>query len=190
MGINRIDFKVEAIEDRNQTLESGHYGIKEIEVCSITVIGGNTSVDKIVSESQLKEWRLDPSRKYIYDNYVAWKEGREAPINGYPLREWPAASIGMVTALAKLSIRSVEDLAELQDAELPKVGQPGTRAIRDKAREWLKVSSNQGKIVEQITAMQLKIDDVLEQNKKLQIENEALKMFQAESATKKKKEDK
>ena len=180
MGLNRVDFKLEAVEDRDVTLETGHYGIKEVEVCSITVIGGNLSVDKVCTEAQLREWRLDPARKYIYDNYMAWKEGREAPINGYPLKEWPAASIGLVVALAKMGIRSVEQLAEMPDDVIPKVGQPGTRALRDKAREWLKVSSTQGVVVEKIGAMQLQIDSIIEENKKLLIENEALKLMQAE----------
>lgn len=180
MSINLIEFEIRAIEDRNLTLETGHLGVIEKEFCKITVRGGNLSVDKEITDNQLKEWRLDPSRKYIYEQYVAWKEGKESPINGFPLTEWPAISIGMVTALAKIRVRSVEELADIQDDFLPKVGQPGTRAIRDKAREWLKVSANQGKIVEQITSMQLVIDDVVEKNKKLQIENEALKMMQAE----------
>ena len=180
MGINRVDFEVRAIEDRNQTLESGHYAVKEVEYCIITVIGGNLSVDREVTPAQLKDWKTDPSKRYIYDNYLAWKEGKEAPINGFPLKEWPAASIGMVTALAKMGIRSVEELTELQDDALAKVGQPGTRAIRDKAREWIKVSASQGKVVEQITALQLQIDEINDRNKKLEIENEALKLIQAE----------
>lgn len=181
MGLNRIDFKIEAVEDRNTTLETGHYGIKEVVICSITVIGGNLSVDKEVTEAQLREWRLDPNRKYIFDSYQAWVEGREAPINGYPLKEWPAISVGMVAALTRLGIRSVEELAELQDDTLPKVGQPGTRTIRDKAREWLKVSSTQGKVLEQITAMQLQIDNLAEEKRKVEIENEALKLMQADT---------
>ena len=187
MAKNLVEFEVRAVEDRNRTLESGHYAVKEVEFVAITVIGGTLTVEYEVTEERLRQWRTTPDKKYIYDNYLAWKEGKEAPINGFPLKEWPAASIGMVTALAKMKIRSVEELAELQDDALSKVGQPGTRAIRDKAREWLKVSASQGKIVEKITDMQLKMDEALEQNKKLQIENEALKMMQSESSKKKAK---
>jgi hypothetical protein len=186
MGINLVEFEVRAIEDRNKTLESGHYAVIEKEFVAITVIGGNLTVEYEVNEAKIREWRTTPEKKYIYDKYLAWKDGKEAPINGYPLKEWPSASPGMVMALAKMKIRSVEELAELQDDALPKVGQPGTRAIRDKARSWLKVSADQGKIVEKITAMQLEIDEKDAQNEKLRIENEALKMLQAESATKKK----
>lgn len=174
-GRNLIEFELRAIEDRNKTLESGHYAVSDVEFVIITQFGGNHAVEKKVTPEQLVIWRNNPDLKYIYDTYVAWKDGLESPVIGFPLKEWPAASPAQIKSCAKLGIRAVEELAEIPDGKLSALGQ-GARSIRDKAREWLKVSANQGKVLEEISSVKAMMADIVKRNNQLEEENKELQL--------------
>ncbi len=151
-GMSLIQFDTLTVEDRSVTLESGHFGGKEIDIALITPVGGKLIHEVQVTEDKLREWKHNPEFRYRYDGYMAWKEGSEPPVNGYDLKMWPPIAGSQVKQFNARNIRSVEELAELPDDYLTSFG-PGTRAIRDKAREWLKSSSDIGKIVAEITVL-------------------------------------
>jgi len=69
--------------------------------------------------------------------YKAWKEGYEAPANGTSLRSWPALSSEQIDALARVHIRSVEDLANMPDSSLSKIQLPGMTSLKRQAGEFL-----------------------------------------------------
>lgn len=68
--------------------------------------------------------------------YDHWKQGKEAPIDGTPLAAWPGATPQLVKALEGFHIRSVDDLAGLDDGAMAKVQVPGIRGFREKARAY------------------------------------------------------
>lgn len=151
-GMSLIQFETRTVEDRNVTLTAGHFGGKDIDIALITPVGGKLIHEAEVTETLLAQWKNTPDFRYRYDAYMAWKEGAEPPVNGYDLKMWPPISGAQVKQFNSRNIRSVEELAELPDDYLASFG-PGTRAIRDKAREWLKSSSDIGKIVAEITVL-------------------------------------
>lgn len=170
---NLIEFELRPVEDRTQTLEKGHYASIDVEFVTITQFGGNHAVEKRVTPEQLHIWLNNPDLKYIYDIYIAWKTGLESPVIGFPLKQWPAASPAQIKNCAKLGIRAVEELAEIPDGKLNILGQ-GARAIRDKAREWLKVSANQGVVLEEISSLKTMMSDIIKRNTQLEEENKQL----------------
>jgi hypothetical protein len=68
--------------------------------------------------------------------YEKWKDGQTAPVNGLPLDAW-LADPELIEALAKVQIRTVEDLAKLADSDLVKIGIPGLRDKQKNARTFL-----------------------------------------------------
>ena len=73
--------------------------------------------------------------------YEAFRAGREAPLEGTPLSEWPVSLMGpaRVQELAYFNLRTVEQLAAVNDAQLQNLGM-GSRELRERARTWLEVA--------------------------------------------------
>lgn len=151
-GMALITFEIRAIEDRAASNKAGHWVGRDIEIACITPVGGRHTHEQEITEDLIRKWKNTPENKYRYDAYVAWKEGAEPPVNGQDLKNWPPISPTQLKQLNSRNIRSVEELAELPDDTLTSFG-PGTRVIRDKAREWIRSSSDIGKIVSEIAAL-------------------------------------
>lgn len=64
--------------------------------------------------------------------YEAWKNGQDVPVDGTPLEAWPGVSRGQVATLRLLNVRTVEELAEVNDATMDRIGL-GSRKLRDAA---------------------------------------------------------
>lgn len=62
-------------------------------------------------------------------------------VTGTPIEMWPHLDIRMVATLKSLGIHSVEALAEISDANIPKLGIGGRDLVR-KAKEYLSSASN------------------------------------------------
>ena len=74
--------------------------------------------------------------------YERWKEGQDAPVIGMPLDAAPFATKEMVRVLAQVEIRSVEDLANAEEAALNKLPIPGIIGMRAKAKALLDTRAN------------------------------------------------
>lgn len=92
---------------------------------------GSTSEDKIsrIRKHNPTVWQA------IQRGYDLWKQGQDLPVDGTPLEAWSGLSKGQVAALKLLNIRSVEDLATVNDATMDKIGS-GSRALREKALKF------------------------------------------------------
>mgnify|MGYP003653706235 FL=1 len=96
--------------------------------------------------------------------HEAWKEGREAPVNGTDLKNWPGVTPAQLKTCQNATIRTVEDLAEANADSIGKLGMGGV-SMMEKAKAYLK-SANINKTSEQITALTVKVDDLTESIKK------------------------
>jgi hypothetical protein len=97
--------------------------------------------------------------------YEAFKAGREAPVEGTPLKEWPVSAMTAARAeeLAFFNIKTVEQLAALNDAQLANLGM-GARELRERAKLWLSVARSDAAPLERLQA----------ENERLASENERL----------------
>jgi len=75
--------------------------------------------------------------------YEAFKQGREPPLEGTPLTEWPCALLNTarVVELAYHNIKTLEQLAAVNDANLQNLGM-GAYELRERARKSLDVAKN------------------------------------------------
>lgn len=92
----------------------------------------------------------------FHEEYKAWKEGREAPIQGLPLTEWPGMDLALVAPLQYMGVRSVEDLLAVPDQIVTSVA--GGMALRTKAQAWKKASEDgTGKMIAENVDLRAKL---------------------------------
>lgn len=141
-------FELRAEQDKDATLKAGHFVARDVEWCVMIKKGtGATTPEKIAR--LMKDQTRWPIIKPYYD---AWKANMEAPVDGFPLADWPAITRGQVETLRQLHIRSVQDLAGANDAALMRIGMGGM-ALKQKAQAWLASAEGPGKAAEEIAAL-------------------------------------
>lgn len=155
----RCEFYEDHVVDQAATQLAGHPVYKVKERVRMGKIGGNgQTADELISwvKTHAELW---PS---IEPQYRAWKAGLEEPVTGTALEMWPAIQPRMVAMLKLAHIRTVEELADLQDNQLYNIGMGG-RELRDKAIRWLQASRDIGQTAEQLAARDAELTILREQ---------------------------
>ena len=154
-----VEFELRAEEDRNASIEAGHFVSKDVEVAVVTPQGGSLVVDKNVKEwfDQLRN-RGDQFLELYERQYKAWKEGLEEPLDGTPIRNWSPATPAQIQNCIQARIRTVEDLATASDEGLKRLGMGG-RALQSKAVAWIESANDHGKVAEKISSLESKMED-------------------------------
>lgn len=155
-----LRFEKRPIERRD---EAGNISYVDVDYVLITQPGGKDTLEKI-----WKEWfpyieSLARQGAYPADwipifreAYGAWERGQSAPVRGTPVINWPAATPAEVKMLTMLGILAVEDVAEMNEEVIARVGM-GARALRQKAQAWL-AGKDGASLANQLTAKQAEID--------------------------------
>lgn len=175
-----VTFEIRPEENRQASIDAGHPKFDNVDYAIITPAGSKDRVERPVSawfahlaqEVQAERFPSDWLQKYRND-YAAWKEGREAPIDGTPLVSWPPISPAMLKELLGLRVRTVEDLAAANEETLARLGM-GARALKQQAVDWLATSNNIGKVAGQLTALQVKLEAQAKQIETLLQRNQSL----------------
>ena len=156
-----VEFELRPEEDREETIAQGMPVFKDVEFAMITMPGGGLVVDKPINEALLHEWkngdnRRKPPSPFAYRAYEAWKEGREAPVNGTDLKNWPGVTPAQLKTCQNATVRTIEDLAEANADTIRKLGMGGV-AMMEKAKAYL-ASANQNKTSEEVSALLVKLE--------------------------------
>lgn len=158
-----VMFETRAIEDRQASMASDIIRYKDVDFVVITPVGGKDVVEKIASE-----WLADIRNKShvgLYDRewserfsrmYELYKQDKEMPIDGTPLRMCLMFSPAEIKACESVNIRTLEDAAAMNEEAVGRVGM-GARSIKDKANAAISQSQGTGKIAQEIAA--LKVDN-------------------------------
>lgn len=129
--------------------------MKEIEVVEYTRKGsqGATTPARIEHLQRMRDGRQDPVWLAIKPYYDNWKAGKGAPVNGTPLEAWPGATPQLVKALLPFHIKSVEDLAEIEEGPLNKCGVPGIRGMKANAQAFIEAQKNTAAVAGEVAAL-------------------------------------
>lgn len=98
-----------------------------------------------VTEEKISRLMKSPDNiiwQVIEPYYKRWKQGQTDPIEGTPLAAWPGATPQLVKALEPANIRSVEDLAKMEDSAISKLSIPRLREMQKQARAFLEAQAN------------------------------------------------
>jgi hypothetical protein len=148
-----VTFELRAEEDRAATIAAGRAVMVDVEYATFMADGGRLKVEKRVRD-------FTPEARQLYGPALeAWRKGLEPPVDGTPIRGWTGCTPAQAQNLIHLGIMSVEDLRDGPEATLQRFG-PGGVALRQKAKLYLEAADGPGKLAEQMTALQLRLDDL------------------------------
>ena len=169
-----VRFEVRAEEDRQASLEAGHYVGRDVHYALITPMGSKDCIERKADEwfDKLKQDVAEGRcpREWLAafkEIYKEWCEGREAPVNGTPITDWPPVSPSQVKTLLSLHVRTVEDLAAANEEVLSRIGMGG-RALKQRAVDWLTSASSTGVASGEITALKAQNENLQARNMQLE----------------------
>lgn len=169
-----VTFEVRGEEDRAASIEAGHFVAKDVVYAIITPQGSKDRIERLAKDwlenmqAEVQSGRFPAEWLVRFkEMYKAWEEGRELPLSGTSVTQWPAASPAQVKQLQTVHIRTVEDLATCNEETLNRLGMGG-RALKQKAVEWLAASKNVGKVAEEMASLKTLNAGLLERNSQLE----------------------
>lgn len=122
-----VKFFYKTRPDKAETEKQGRPMFKEVVYIDIRVPGNNSG------------GACRPARSTDIDrfpkHYAAFKNRVEAPVEGTPLTEWPLITRSMVDTFAFMNVKTVEQLADLNDTYATQV--MGGLTFKQKAKEYL-----------------------------------------------------
>lgn len=176
-----VEFELIAEEDRTRTEETGVYTSKDVEYVIVTPAGSKDRFESVAGEwfkrkeKDVAEGRLDPNWLAAWKaKYKAWKEGRELPLAGTPIINWPPISPAQRQMLIQWKVMTVEALAEANEEVIMRLGMGG-RQLKDLATNWLRTANDVGKVALQVQSLTLAVERLEKRNNELESENLQLK---------------
>ena len=110
--------------------------------------------------STLQKYPDNPIWGVIKPFYEQWKKGQEAVVDGTPLSAWSGITPELKKVLEPANIRSVEDLAKMEDSAIQRLGVPNLRRKQQEARSFLEaqrstsgIAAENLKLKEQVEAL-------------------------------------
>jgi len=161
-----VRFEYRAVEDRQASIEKGHYVSKNIAIAFITPAG-----TKDITERDAEDWlnnltnlshqgQVNPQWPVHFRNmYDQWKRGEELPESGTAIKGWAVISPADQQNIIAANIRTVEDLAEASEQAMTHIGM-GARMLKEKAKKWLESAHDNGKVVQKVTALEAENADL------------------------------
>lgn len=164
---------VKASEERGITV------MKDVEYVLITpaytrdVIVKDVKSWKEQMERQVAQGAMpEADRDHYLKVYKHWKEGLEEPLDGTPIKGWQLLSPAQQETLIGMNVRTVEDLARMNDEGCRRFGMGGTE-IKQRAMAWL-AQADKGKASLEMAKLQGENEQLKASLEKLQAQVAAL----------------
>lgn len=155
-----VMFERRDVEDRNASLEAGHYVTRDIDYALITPHGSRDQIERVVAEwfpmleQQVREQRFDPAWLRAYKAaYAEWKEGKEIPVEGTSILNWPVLSPAQIRLLTTNKVLTVEVLAQANEETLARLGM-GARKLKQLAVDYLASAEGPGKVASRMSKLE------------------------------------
>lgn len=154
-----VMFEYRPVEDRTETIAQGRPIYKDVAYAIITPAGSKDRIPKVAEEWLQSIKALARQEQYplawvdhysrLYDH---WVNGEELPETGLSVKNWPLATPSEVKALLEQSVRTVEDVAVMNEETMTRLGMGGRR-LKQRAQEFLKAASGPGAQSAEVTAL-------------------------------------
>lgn len=108
-------------------------------------------------------------RDAVRPAYEAWKKGEELPTDGTPIGAWPGITPDQAAGLKAAGLRSVEEVANANDALMSKIPLPNVRGLKELAANFL-AGSDRAKVASALSEKDREIAEMraeLEEMKQL-----------------------
>lgn len=158
-----VTFETRSIEDRNGTIKQGHYVGKDVDFAIITPAGSKDRIERVAEEwlthisNESQNGRFPANWvNYYRQCYTNYRAGRQLPVHGTPIENWPAVTPSLMKSLLSMNVRTVEEVAAANEETLARMGL-GARALKDRARAFLETASGPGAVAEELAAMRVRL---------------------------------
>jgi len=121
-----------AKQDHVASKEKGRAIFKDVIMVEITIPGDKAS--KVVQ--RVSDAEDDPNKLRFPSAWEAFQNATKQVGEGMPLEEWPMMTAGRVMELKSLNIHTVEQLADLNESFIAKLG-PNGRETMEQAKAYL-----------------------------------------------------
>lgn len=155
-----VRFERMAVQDMEASKTEGRYVAKDVDIACVTAAGSRDVYKQKVPQwlAQLQrdsnEGRLPPTWVRQYEeSYKAWQSGQEMPLHGTPIKGWGMISASRQEELIRISVLTVEALAQLNDEGTGRLGMGG-RQLKQKAAAWLEQLQDRGPMVTKMSDLQ------------------------------------
>jgi len=138
-----VRFELRPKVDVKQTAERGITVMRDVEFVLIT-----PAYTRDVVVKEVKDWKAqmerqvamgqmpEGDREHYLKVYKHWKEGLEEPLDGTPIKGWQLLSPAQQETLIGMNVRTVEDLARMNDEGCRRFGMGGVE-MKQRAAAWL-----------------------------------------------------
>lgn len=158
-----VQFEYRSVEDREASEKEGHFVGKDVIFVLVTPAGTRDRIEREVDDwlnsldEGIKQERIPAFWGQAYRKALEdFKESRETPEFGTPIKDWPSVSASQVKLLLDINVRTVEQLAEANEETVQRIGMGG-RALKAKAQAWLDSSKDTGKVASELEALREEI---------------------------------
>lgn len=183
-----VRFETKVLEDRQASIEAGHYVGKDVVFALVAPAGTRDLIEREavdwlaniaegVKQERIPGFWLDAYTRAFDD----FKNSRETPEFGTPVKDWPSVSPAQVKLLLDINVRTIEELAAASEETQARIGMGG-RALKAKAAAWLESASNTGKVAEELEALRVQVAALLDRDEKRELELKKLKSSQKAEA--------
>lgn len=180
-----IQFETRAVEKRKTDAEGGASYYVDTDFAMVTSHGSKDTVEKVAVEwfdflkEQVRQGRFPQQWLDAFKaSYNAWKNDQELPVQGTPIKNWPAASPAEIKHCAALGLRAVEDLATANEELIGRLGMGG-RSLCSRAKDWVTSKSGTAPLIAQLdSSRQVQAG----QEHQIRTLNERLKLLESQLA--------
>ena len=174
-----VVFEQRPVEDRNATIEAGGIVMRDVDYVIVRQVGCKDTFEK-----EAIEWLADIDRaaangsypaewaKHFREKFNAYKAGQSEPELGLSVRQWPSLSKSQVENLLAAGVRTVEDVASMNEPTMQRVGM-GSRELKSKAKTYLETREG-NKAAERIAALEAALENAKTRNESLEARLAAL----------------
>lgn len=128
-----VQFFTKPVEMKARSEKEGRPIFEDRDFIRIQIPGDDTTM----VERQIK----DEDKARFPSAWAAYQTGRDVPLDGTPVDQWPAISRSQAEELKRLNCRTLEQLCALSDQQAKKCGM-GVFELRAKAKAFLEVSKD------------------------------------------------
>lgn len=175
-----IRFDKRAAAKQKPAAEGGGLYYVDQDWALVTPHGSKDTTEKLISDwfpalkEEARQGRFPYEWLQAYEAaYNAWKNDQPMPINGTPIKNWPAASPAEAKTLIGFGVLAVEDLAQANEELVARIGMGG-RALKQRAVDWVTSNKDHAPLVAACEALRQANAGLQNVITNLKLENERL----------------
>lgn len=145
-----VTFYDEPVEDKRATKDKGY-----------PVFSTVTFIDKRVPnqiDHQPRPMRESDKTEFPV-SWQAYVTGKEPPESGFPVEQWPQVTASEVALLKACNVKTVEQLANLPDSGIHRLG-PGGTGLKNRAQKFLKEAGEKDMLRDRVQELERKIEEL------------------------------